>query len=132
MSELADPARPLSLLHYRPWQAAGTALAAHRERPVVLFVAAQALFVAAMFTAALWPSVRLLAVVGFLAMWGLVVRTRAWPIARASLTMLFRRKLFWAIYALAVMVFLLFFFGQYLLFWALDPLTLMLALARIA
>ncbi len=32
--------------------------------------------------------------------------------------MIFRRKLFWAMYALAVMVFLLFFFGQYLMAWA--------------
>src|SRR5262245_11071093 len=123
MSDMADPARPLSLLHYRPWQApAGGTLAAHRERPFVLFLAAQALFVAVMYSTALWPSVRLLAVLAFLAAWGLVVRTRAWPIARASLGMLFRRKLFWAIYALAMMVFLLFFFGQYLMFWALDQL----------
>jgi ABC-type transport system involved in multi-copper enzyme maturation permease subunit len=123
MSELADPARPLSLLHYRPWQApAGAGLSAHRGRPVALFVAAQALLMAAMFTEALWPSVRLVAVVAFVAMWGLVTRTRAWPIARASLGMLFRRKLFWVIYALALLVFLLFFFGQYLMFWALDQL----------
>jgi len=37
-----------------------------------------------------------------------------WPIARAALWQMFRRKLFWAIYALGLMVFLLFFFGQYL------------------
>jgi ABC-type transport system involved in multi-copper enzyme maturation permease subunit len=41
-----------------------------------------------------------------------------WPIARIALWMIFRRKLFWAIYALGLMVFLLFFFGQYLLAWA--------------
>jgi ABC-2 type transport system permease protein len=41
-----------------------------------------------------------------------------WPIARVSLWMIFRRKLFWALYALALFVFLMFFFGQYLLAWA--------------
>ena len=140
MADVADPARqtpavappvpqeveaprPAPLLHYRPWQApAGATLSAHRERPVLLFLLAQGLLLAVMFTEALWPSVRLAAVVGFLAMWTLVTRTRAWPIARSSLNMLFRRKLFWAIYALALMVFLLFFFGQYLMFWALDQL----------
>src|SRR5437764_1155187 len=41
-----------------------------------------------------------------------------WPVARVSLWMMFRRKLFWAIYGLGLMLFLLFFFGQYLLAWA--------------
>ena len=41
-----------------------------------------------------------------------------WPIARVSLWMILRRKLFWALYALALFVFLMFFFGQYLLAWA--------------
>lgn len=41
-----------------------------------------------------------------------------WPIARVSLWMIFRRKLFWALYALALFVFLMFFFGQYMLAWA--------------
>ena len=41
-----------------------------------------------------------------------------WPIARISLWMILRRKLFWALYALALFVFLMFFFGQYLLAWA--------------
>jgi ABC-type transport system involved in multi-copper enzyme maturation permease subunit len=40
-----------------------------------------------------------------------------WPIARVSLAMMFRRKLFWILYALGLMIFLLFFFGQYLLAW---------------
>ena len=31
---------------------------------------------------------------------------------------IFRRRLFWALYALSMMIFLLFFFGQYLLAWA--------------
>jgi ABC-2 type transport system permease protein len=41
-----------------------------------------------------------------------------WPIARVALGMLFRRKLFWVLYGLGLMVFFLFFFGQYLLAWA--------------
>ena len=42
----------------------------------------------------------------------------AWPIARTALGLMFRQRLFWALYALALMVFLLFFFGQYLMAWA--------------
>ncbi len=38
-----------------------------------------------------------------------------WPIARTALGLIFRNKLFWALYALSAMYFLLFFFGQYLL-----------------
>jgi ABC-2 type transport system permease protein len=38
----------------------------------------------------------------------------AWPVARTSLELIFRRKLFWGLYALAMLAFLLFFFGQYL------------------
>jgi len=41
-----------------------------------------------------------------------------WPIARQSLVMMFRRKLFWVLYGLALIIFCLFFFGQYMLFWA--------------
>ncbi len=41
----------------------------------------------------------------------------AWPIARSGLSLLLRRKLFWGLYALSLMVFLLFFFGLYLLAW---------------
>jgi ABC-2 type transport system permease protein len=41
-----------------------------------------------------------------------------WPIARVALGLIFRRKLFWVLYALGLMIFLLFFFGQYLLAWA--------------
>ena len=41
-----------------------------------------------------------------------------WPIARVALGMLFRRRLFWVLYALSLMIFLLFFFGQYLLAFA--------------
>jgi ABC-type transport system involved in multi-copper enzyme maturation permease subunit len=41
-----------------------------------------------------------------------------WPIARTSLAMIFRRRLFWGLYVLGMLIFLLFFFGQYLLAWA--------------
>lgn len=41
-----------------------------------------------------------------------------WPIARVSLEMIFRRKLFWVLYAFGLLIFLMFFFGQYLLAWA--------------
>ncbi len=37
-----------------------------------------------------------------------------WPVARVALGMMFRRKLFWALYGLGLLYFLLFFFSQYL------------------
>jgi ABC-type transport system involved in multi-copper enzyme maturation permease subunit len=37
-----------------------------------------------------------------------------WPIARTALALMFRRRLFWVLYALGLLFFLLFFFGQYL------------------
>lgn len=40
-----------------------------------------------------------------------------WPIARISLRMMFRRKLFWVLYGLGLLFFFMFFFGQYLLAW---------------
>lgn len=40
-----------------------------------------------------------------------------WPIARVSLGNLFRRKLFWALYAFGLLLFLMFFFGAFLLAW---------------
>jgi ABC-type transport system involved in multi-copper enzyme maturation permease subunit len=41
-----------------------------------------------------------------------------WPVARIALSMMFRRRLFWALYGFGMIYFLLFFFGQYLLAWA--------------
>ena len=41
-----------------------------------------------------------------------------WPIARVSLGMLLRRKLFWALYAFGLLLFFMFFFGAFLLAWA--------------
>ena len=43
--------------------------------------------------------------------WGAVA------MARVALRMMVRRKLFWALYALAAMVFFFFFYGQYLVVW---------------
>jgi ABC-type transport system involved in multi-copper enzyme maturation permease subunit len=40
-----------------------------------------------------------------------------WAIARVSFLMLVRRKLFWALYGFSAMIFLFFFYGQYLQFW---------------
>jgi ABC-2 type transport system permease protein len=41
-----------------------------------------------------------------------------WPIARVALGVLFRRKLFWFLYSAGLLLFLMFFFGTYLLDWA--------------
>lgn len=46
-----------------------------------------------------------------------------WPIARVGLSIMFRRKLFWALYVLGLSIFLLYFFGQFLLAWASDQLS---------
>src|SRR5947207_1478467 len=104
-----------ALLFYRPWQ--GTLRARHPNGPL-LFVLVQSCLLGLAAVLDGWPTLRLLLALAFIGLWGLVVRLRAWPIARVSLGMIFRRKLFWAIYALALMVFLLFFFGQYLMSWA--------------
>jgi ABC-2 type transport system permease protein len=37
--------------------------------------------------------------------------------ARSSLRIMFRRKLFWALYSLALLIFFFFFYGQYLVVW---------------
>jgi ABC-type transport system involved in multi-copper enzyme maturation permease subunit len=41
-----------------------------------------------------------------------------WPITRTALEMIFRRRIFWVLYAFALLIFLMFFFGQYLLAFA--------------
>ncbi len=46
-----------------------------------------------------------------------------WPIARLALVMMFRRKLFWGLYGLSLFMFCLFFFGQYMMFWAETQIT---------
>ena len=45
-------------------------------------------------------------------------RWAIWPIARVALTRLLHRRLFWVLYAAAMLLFLMFFFGAYLLDWA--------------
>jgi hypothetical protein len=49
-----------------------------------------------------------------------------WPIARIALGMLLRRRLFWVLYAVSLLIFLMFFFGGFLLDWA----TVQLASSR--
>jgi ABC-type transport system involved in multi-copper enzyme maturation permease subunit len=102
------------LLHYRPWQ--GTLAAPDGYGPVWFLVVQAGLLGMVHFISA--PVLQLILVALFVLMWGLVTRCRAWPITRVSLGMIFRRRLFWALYALALMVFLGFFFGQYLMSWA--------------
>src|SRR5437016_5957874 len=51
----------------------------------------------------------------------------AWPIARSAVLLLLRRKLFWVVYALGLLFFLMFFFGQYMLAYFQIP-----ALGRLA
>jgi len=46
-----------------------------------------------------------------------------WAITRVALLMLLRRRLFWALYALGAMIFLFFFYGQYLQIWMSRQLT---------
>ena len=41
----------------------------------------------------------------------------SWAMARSSLQLMMRRKLFWALYALAMLIFFFFFYGQYLVVW---------------
>lgn len=115
MPEIAESLAPTTLLRYRAWQR-GTS--SSPRGAVFAFVVIQGVLLVAMTTLVSWPVLRLLAAVGFLGMSLLLVRTRAWPIARVALGMIFKRKLFWFIYGLALMVFLLFFFGQYLMSWA--------------
>ena len=103
------------LLHYRPWQ--GT-LATPDGHGSLWFLAAQAGVLVLIWQSSSWPAAQLLLCVLFVGMWGLVTKARAWPITRVSLAMIFRRKLFWALYALSLIVFLGFFFGQYLMLWA--------------
>ena len=46
-----------------------------------------------------------------------------WPIARVALGTLLRRKMFWTLYAFGLLLFLMFFFGTFLLAWAQSQLT---------
>jgi ABC-type transport system involved in multi-copper enzyme maturation permease subunit len=103
------------LLHYRPWRGS---LASSSGTGMLVFLAVQGWLLVLLALTDSYPVVRLLLAGLFVGLWGLVVRSRAWPVARVSLALLFRRRLFWALYGLALLVFLMFFFGQYLLPWA--------------
>ena len=103
------------LLHYRPWRGG---LRPDTGAGVLLFLAVQAGLLQVIALQGEYPVCRLVLCGVFVGLWGLVVRSRAWPVARVSLVQLFRRRLFWALYALALLVFLMFFFGQYLMSWA--------------
>jgi ABC-2 type transport system permease protein len=46
-----------------------------------------------------------------------------WPIARTALWMIFRRQMFWVLYAFGLLIFFMFFFGQYLLAWGASQLS---------
>lgn len=46
-----------------------------------------------------------------------------WPIARVALGLLLRRKLFWVLYAFALLIFLMFFFGSLFFDWAQSQLN---------
>src|SRR5262245_54318720 len=46
-----------------------------------------------------------------------------WPVARVALGSLLRRKLFWLLYAVSLILFLMFFFGSLLLSWVETRLT---------
>src|SRR5687768_5739209 len=41
----------------------------------------------------------------------------AWPIARVAIGALLRRRLFWVLYSFGLLLFLMFFFGSFLLDW---------------
>src|SRR2546430_871740 len=92
-ARLAAPAaHSHSLLHYRPWRGE---LRGSSAAGVLLFVAVQACLLG-LIAAPEYPVMRLVLAGVFVGMWGLVVRSRAWPIARVALGQLFRRRLFWA------------------------------------
>jgi ABC-2 type transport system permease protein len=53
------------------------------------------------------------------------------PIARVALSMLLRRKLFWVLYGFALLLFLMFFFGSFLLDWAETQLATPIQIGRL-
>lgn len=107
------PETPPVLLRYRGWRGR---FSDDGVAPTLIFVAVQA----ALFGLAcvLPGGFRLLVLGVFLLNFGFVTRSRAWPVARVALELMFRRRLFWALYALSLCVFLLYFFGQYVMSWA--------------
>lgn len=107
------------LLHYRPWHGS---LAGGGEMGVLAFLAAQVILLLILgLIPNSYPLSRLALAAVYVGSWGLVVKARAWPIARASIALLMRRWLFWVIYVVtAVPAFLFFFFVMYLFVWAED------------
>ncbi|MGL4551443.1 MAG: hypothetical protein ACRC33_09675 [Gemmataceae bacterium] len=101
------------LLRYRGWRGS---LADGGVRGTLLFAAGQAALFAV--AALLEGNLRLVALAAFVLNFGLVTRSRAWPVARVALEQMFRRRLFWGLYGLSLSVFLLYFFGQYVMSWA--------------
>lgn len=115
MNPAADHLQVGNLLHYRAWHGVPVE---GSGRGWLLLLGVQSALLGVATVADDWPWLRLGCSLAFLCLWGLVVRLRAWPIARVSLVLILRRKLFWFLYALALTAFLLFFFGQYLMSWA--------------
>jgi ABC-2 type transport system permease protein len=111
MAEALERPPGVELLHYRPWRGE---LAGSGETRVLLFLAVQAGLLLILAFIPSYPLIRLILSALFIGLWGLVGYARGWPIARASIALLLKRWLFWVIFALAMLVFLLFFFGQYL------------------
>jgi ABC-type transport system involved in multi-copper enzyme maturation permease subunit len=104
------------LLHYRPWRGS---LAGGGELGVLAFVSAQLILLLILGLIPSFPLLRIALAALYVASWGLVVYSRAWPIARASIALLMRRWLFWVIFVVtAVPPFLFFFFVMYLFVWA--------------
>jgi hypothetical protein len=98
MAESQARLAPPELLHYRPWR--GTlrnAAGGFWPCPAGASLPSQVLALLGVFLAA-FPA--------------------SWPIARSSLGTILRRWLFWGLYSLSLLVFLFFFFGQYLMAWA--------------
>jgi ABC-2 type transport system permease protein len=119
MAHTLERPRGVELLHYRGWRGP---LAGTGHAGVVVFLVVQSALLALMVLTPGYPFVRLALGAIFVALWGLVVYARGWPIARASIGLLARRWLFWIVFGLAMLAFLLFFFGQYLMVWATEQL----------
>jgi hypothetical protein len=115
MAQVLDRSHRPGLLHYRPWRGQ---LAPSTGGGMLAFALVQTALIVLICLVPGAPRAQLALAALYVGLWALVVQSRAWPITRVSLGQLFRRKLFWALYALALMVFLMFFFGQYLMAWA--------------
>src|SRR4051794_35573334 len=102
MAEVLDRPRGVELLRYRPWHGE---LAGSGAAGVLGFLAVQAALLAVLAAIPGYPAVRLALSVAFIGLWGMVVYSRGWPIARVSLALLLKRWLFWIVFGLAMLVF---------------------------